>query len=155
MSLRFGNITLHVRFGVRHLRHRLRQLSFCLIKHCLKGTGIDLKEELTLFDECAFVIILANQVTAHLRLNLRIDVAFERSHPLPLNRHILLNDRRDFDHRWWRRGWSPHLTAAAAQGMGEEKPTNKSCRYFLFHLLSPHRGYFTSLLIPSLLRPLL
>jgi len=30
-----------------------------LIKHGLKWTGIDLKEELTLFDECAFVIILA------------------------------------------------------------------------------------------------
>src|SRR5437868_13682581 len=130
MSLRFGNITLHVRFGVRHLRLSLRQLSFGLIKHGLKGTGIDLKEELTLFDECAFVIILANQVTAHLRLNLRIDVAFERSHPLPLNRHILLNDRRDFDHRWWRRGRSPAGSVAATEGMEQEDRTNSGCSYF-------------------------
>src|SRR5256885_17195520 len=121
MSLRFGNITLHVRFGVRHLRLSLRQLSFSLIKHGLKGTGIDLKEELTLFDECAFVIILANQVTAHLRLNLRIDVAFERSHPLPLNRHILLNDRRDFDHRWWRRGLRPPPSPSGGEGGGRGK----------------------------------
>src|SRR5437899_10394738 len=124
MSLRFGNITLHIRFGVRHLRLSLRQLSFGLIKHGLKWTRIDLKKELPLFDECAFVIILANQITAHLRLNLRIDVAFERSHPLALNRNILLNDRRDFDHRWWRRGCSPHVTVAAAKGMEQENRTN-------------------------------
>src|SRR5438094_6889599 len=124
MSLRFGNITLHVRFGVRHLRLSLRQLSFGLIKHGLKGTGIDLKEELTLFDECALVIILANQVTANVRLNLRIDVAFERSHPLPLNRHILLNDRRDLDHRWWKPACSPHVTVAAAKGMEQENRNN-------------------------------
>src|SRR6201984_1103406 len=124
MSFRFGDITLHVRFGVRHLRLSLRQLSFGLIKHGLKGARIDLKEQLTLFDECAFVIILANQVTAHLRLNLRIDVAFERSHPLALNRHILLNDRRDFDDRWWRRGCSPDVTVAAAKGMEQKNRTN-------------------------------
>src|SRR5258708_25217523 len=124
MSLRFGNITLHVRFGVRHLRLRLRQLSFGLIKHGLKGTGIDLKEELTLFDECAFVIILANQVTAHLRLNLRIDVAFERSHPLALNRHVFLNDRCDFDQWWRRRRRSSYLTVAAAKGIQQENRTN-------------------------------
>ena len=124
MSLRFGNIALHVQLGVRHLRLSLRQLSFGLIKHGLKRTGIDLKEELTLLDECAFVIILANQVTAHLRLNLRIDVAFERSHPLALNRHILLNDRRDFDDRWWRRGCSPHVAIAAAKCIEQENRTN-------------------------------
>jgi hypothetical protein len=100
VSFRFGNVTLDVQLGIGHLRLSLRQLSFGLIKHGLKGPGIDLKEELTLFDECAFAIVLANQVTAHLRLNLRVDVAFESSNPLALNRHIFLNDRRDFDDRW-------------------------------------------------------
>src|SRR5207245_3696420 len=109
-----------------------------LIKHGLKGTGIDLKEELTLFDECAFVIILANQVTAHLRLNLRIDVAFERSHPLPLNRHILLNDRRDLDHRWWRRRRRTHVNLASAQGLGQGKPSKQGSLYLVHHLISPH-----------------
>src|ERR1700740_2831753 len=135
VSLPFGNIPLHVRFGVRHLRLSLRQLSFGLIKHGLKGTGVDLKEELTLFDECAFVIILANQVTAHLRLNLRIDVAFERSHPLALNGNILLNDLRDFDHGWWRRGRSSHVAIAAAKCMEQENRTNKTCKYLLHHFL--------------------
>src|SRR5437870_7524956 len=139
MSLRFGNITLHVRFGVRHLRLSLRQLSFGLIKHGLKGTGIDLKEELTLFDECAFVIILANQVTAHLRLNLRIDVAFERSHPLPLNRHILLNDRRDFDHRWWRRRGGPPPPRSAPKGRGQENRPNSGRRYLVRPPYPPQR----------------
>ena len=83
MSLRSRDIAIHVQFGVRHLRLGLSQLSFRLIKHGLKGTGIDLKEELTLFDECTFVIILSNQVTAHLRLNLCIDVALEGSSHSP------------------------------------------------------------------------
>src|SRR5258708_10643382 len=124
VSLRFGNITLHVRFGVRHLRLSLRQLSFGLIKHGLKWTRIDLKHELPLFYQCAFVIILANQVTAHLRLNLRIDVAFERSYPLALNRHILLNDRCDFDDRWWRRSCRPPRFPRAAQALEAGKPAH-------------------------------
>jgi len=60
VSFRFGNIALHVRFGVRQSRLSLRQLRFGLIEHRLKWTRVNLKEELTLFDECAFVIILAN-----------------------------------------------------------------------------------------------
>src|SRR2546426_8241992 len=124
MSLRFGNITLHVRFGVRHLCLSLRQLSFGLIKHGLKWTRIDLKKELPLFDECPFVIILANEVTVHLRRDLCVDVAFERSYPLALNRHILLDDRCDFDHRRWRRASSPYLTVAAPKCIQEEHRTN-------------------------------
>src|SRR5882672_6090783 len=115
MSLRFGNITLHVRFGVRHLCLSLRQLSFGLIKHGLKWTRIDLKKELPLFDECPFVIILANEVTVHLRRDLCVDVAFERSYPLALNRHIFLNDRCDFDLSWWRTGRRSDVAVAAAK----------------------------------------
>src|SRR5580692_9427227 len=70
MSFRFWNITLYVQLGVRHLRLSLRQLPFGLVKHGLEWTGIDFKEELTFFDECPFAIILADQITAHLRLNL-------------------------------------------------------------------------------------
>src|SRR5580658_9776084 len=103
MRFRFGNITLYVQLGVRHLRLSLRQLPFGLVKHGLEWTGIDLKEELIFFDESPFTIILSNQVTGHLRLNLRIDVPFERSYPLALYRDILLNDRCDLDHRWRRR----------------------------------------------------
>src|SRR5258708_33479698 len=50
VSVRFRNVTLHVQFGVRHLRLSLRQLSFGLIEHGLKWTGIDLEQELTFSD---------------------------------------------------------------------------------------------------------
>jgi hypothetical protein len=103
VNFRFGNVTLHVQVGIRHLRFRLRQLSPGLIEHRLKWTRINLKEHLVLFDECSLVIIPANQVTAHLRRNLGVDVAFERPYPLALDRHVLLNDRCYF-HLSWRRG---------------------------------------------------
>jgi hypothetical protein len=86
-----------------------------LIKHGLKWTRIDLKEELTPPDQCAFLIILANQVAAHLGLNLSVDESFERSDPLALNGDILLNDRCDFDYRWRRRSGGSHLAVTATQ----------------------------------------
>src|SRR5580658_9449877 len=113
MSFRFGNITFYIQLGVRHLRRSLRQLSFGLVKHGLKWTGIDLEQELSSSDQAPFVIVLANQVTADLRLNLRIDVPFERSYPLALKGHIFLNDRCDLDHRWRRRSGGSHLAVAA------------------------------------------
>ena len=124
MSFRLGNVALHIEFSIRLLRFGLRQLPFGLIEHSLKWTRIDLKEDLTLFDKCSLVIILANQVTAHLRLNLCVDVAFERSHPLALHRHIFLSHRCDFDHRCWRRGRSPHVAIAAAKCMEQQNCTN-------------------------------
>src|SRR5580658_4572844 len=124
MSFRFGNITLYVQLGVRHLRLSLRQLSFGLIEHGLKWTGIDLKEELIFSDEAPFVIILANQITGHLRLNLRIDVPFESSYPLALNRHIFLDDLRHFDQQRSRWGRGSHLTIAAAKGIQQEHRAN-------------------------------
>src|SRR5580692_5785597 len=99
MSVRLGNVALYVEFSIRLLRLSLRQLPFGLIEHGLKWTRIDLKEELTFLDKCSFAIILANQVTAHLRRNLCVDVTLERSYPLALNRHIFLKDRCHFDNR--------------------------------------------------------
>ena len=124
MSLGFGNITLYVQLGVRHLRLSLRQLSFGLVKHGVEWTRIDLKQELAFFDKCPFAIILANQVTGHLRLNLRIDVPVESSYPLALEGHIFLEDRRYFDHRRWRRGRSAHVTVAAAQPSQQKHRTH-------------------------------
>src|SRR5712671_4669057 len=127
VSFRFGNLTLHVELGVGHLRLGLGQLPFGLIEHRLKWAWVNLEEDFTLFDECAFVIILANQVTAHLRRNLCVDVAFERSYPLTLNRHVLLNDRRHFDcgRRRRRRGSYPAF-AASAQHRHEHKYHEKT-----------------------------
>src|SRR6266852_2324140 len=103
------------------------QLPFGLIEHLLKWARVNLKEHLTPFDECAFVIILANQVTAHLRRNLCVDVAFERSYPLTLNRHVLLNNRCNF-HLGRRRGrcGSYSAFAASAQHRHEHKYHEKT-----------------------------
>jgi hypothetical protein len=48
VSFRFGNVTLHVQRGVSHLRFRLGQLPFGLIKYRLERTGVDLKQQLPL-----------------------------------------------------------------------------------------------------------
>lgn len=112
VSLCFGNVALYIGISVGHLRLRLGQLSFGLVKSGLEWTRIDLEQELTSSDEAPFTIILANQITAHLWLNLCIDVAFERSHPLAPKRHVFLNNRCDFDHQWRSRSGGSHLTVA-------------------------------------------
>ena len=124
MSFRFGNITLYIQLGIRHLRLGLRQLSLGLIEDGLEWTGIDLEQELTFSDKSPFPIILANQVTTHLRLNLCVDESFERSDPLALNRDILLNDRCDFDHRWRRRSGCSHLAVAATERIHQQNRGN-------------------------------
>ena len=70
--------------SVGHLRLGLRELSFRLIKHRLEGTRIDFEKNLSFSDQCSFLIVLANQIAAHLRLNLRVYVSLERSYPFPL-----------------------------------------------------------------------
>src|SRR5580704_8558185 len=49
------------------------------------------------------------------RRDLCVDVAFERSYPLALNRHVFLNDRCDFDLNWWRTGRRSDVAVAAAK----------------------------------------
>ena len=81
-------VAIHVDLGQSELRLRLSQLPLRLSKRRLKRARIDLKEDLILLDLRAFAIILANQVSVRLRLNLGVDVAVERSNPLPGHRHI-------------------------------------------------------------------
>src|SRR5580700_111609 len=102
--VRFGlrDVTLHVNFSVGSTSLSLSELSICLIKYGLKRARIDFEKNLALSDEGPFVIVLANQVAAHLRRDLRVDVAFERPYPLTLSRYVLLDDACYFDCRWLR-----------------------------------------------------
>jgi hypothetical protein len=54
-----------------------------LIEHRLKRARIDSEQNLTLSDEASSLILLANQIAAHLGLNLRVHVPLERSYPHP------------------------------------------------------------------------
>lgn len=84
------SVAVHIDLSERQLRLRLPQLSLRLLKRCLKRTGIDLEEDLILLDLRTFAIILADQVTVRLGLDLGIDIAIEGAHPLPRQWHIAL-----------------------------------------------------------------
>src|SRR5580704_2056167 len=97
VSFRLGDIAFDVEFGVGQLRLSLRQLPVGLIKRRLKWARIDFEENLALPDKSAFLVVLMNQISAHVRLDLSVDVPLERPHPFPLERYVFLDDWRYFD----------------------------------------------------------
>ena len=111
LLLRERNVAVHIQlrshligFGHRHLRLRLselriglRQLSggagqlpFRLIQHCLERPRIDLKQKLPLFHERAFGVFLLQQVTGHLRLDVRVHQAVQRPNPFAVDGNVAL-----------------------------------------------------------------
>ena len=65
LLLRQRSVTFHIElgadlngFGIGKLRLSLSKLSLGLVESCLKGPGINLKEELPLVDKRAFFIVL-------------------------------------------------------------------------------------------------
>src|ERR1700733_846650 len=91
ICLGLRDIAFDVQRGVAELRFCLRELGFRLVQHGLEWTRVDLEEHLVLVNEGAFLIVLLDQVSADLRLDLRIDISVERRHPLAVDADILLD----------------------------------------------------------------
>ena len=72
---RFGQwrVAVHVDRRERQLCLGLPELPFGLVQCRLKRTRIDLEQNLALFDLRAFAVILADQISVGLRLDLRVD----------------------------------------------------------------------------------
>ncbi len=82
-------VAVHVDLGEGELCLSLSQLSLRLLERSLKWTGIDLEQNSALFDLRTLAIILANQVSVGLRLDLSVDITIERAHPLTVYGHIV------------------------------------------------------------------
>src|SRR5580698_708062 len=54
--------------------------------------AVDLKQHLPLLHRRAFAIRLRDDVSRHLRLNLRVVESIQRRDPLVINRHVFLHD---------------------------------------------------------------
>src|SRR5437879_9414246 len=90
------SIAVDIELSLAQVGLGLRELRFGLIKHCLERTRVDLEKHLTLAYKRTFLVGLADDVSSHLRLNLCIDVAVERSHPLAVDGDIFLHHGGNF-----------------------------------------------------------
>ena len=98
IGFRHGDLGLGLRqlsLRLLHLPLRLRQLTFGLIQHGLKGPRIDLKQQLALLDESALFVRLLEKIAGNLRLDVGVNEPIQRADPFAINRHIFLLDRGD------------------------------------------------------------
>jgi len=86
--------------GFAERRFGLAELPLRLVERRLVGSRVDLEHKLAGLDERPFLIRLAEQVAGDARLDLRVDVAHERSDPFGIDRHVPLLDRNDLDDLW-------------------------------------------------------
>jgi hypothetical protein len=106
---------LSLRLG--ELSFRLLNLCLCLIDSGPKCTRVDLKENLILGDRRTFPVILADQIPAYLRLNLRVDKSIESAGPIAGERLVVLPnfDHGDRNGSWRNTGRLAFTSAAAYQ----------------------------------------
>ena len=120
-----------------------------LVDHRLEGTRVDLKEDPPFAHHFPFPVVLAQEVTAHLRPDDRVDRTVQRPHPLAVQGHGPLGHRRHRDHRHGR-GRGLLLLAAAGEGRHHEERHNKqqacrlsppggscACHILFFHQVPP------------------
>jgi hypothetical protein len=91
------SIPRDVELGLGERRLVLSQDTLCLVESGLKLAGVDLEQHFALANEGALLVDLTQDVAHDLRPDIGVDVAVERADPLLGDRHVLLNDRPDFD----------------------------------------------------------
>jgi len=122
------SVALEVAGSLARVRLALGELRLGLIERRLKGARVDLEENVVLADEGTFAEVLPQQISGHLRLDLRVDVAVEGGDPLAIDRHVLLPDRRDFHSRGRRGGRGLRLPAASNEQHDHEGSTTRERR---------------------------
>ena len=75
----------------------LREVAEGLVERRLVGTIVDLEEELVRSHVRAVLVVLLEQIPLHARHDLGVHEADRRSHPLAVDRHVLLDGGRHED----------------------------------------------------------
>src|SRR5262249_10460826 len=83
----------HIDSALAQLRFRLRKFAPSTVEGRLKRPWINFEQHLSFADECAFFVVLADDVSGDLQANFGIYITIERRHPLALHSHILLDGR--------------------------------------------------------------
>jgi len=87
------------RYGIGKQRLGLCQLPFRLVQRGLKRPRVNLKQQLPLLDEGAFLVGLLHEVARDLRPHIGVRKPVERPDPLAINRNIPLLHLNDFNIR--------------------------------------------------------
>jgi hypothetical protein len=86
-----GGVAFHIDVGQIELRPCLGQLPFRLVERRLERSGVDFKQHITLVDVGAFLVVLADEIPAHLGLNLGVYVALQGRNPFGVDGHVHLD----------------------------------------------------------------
>ena len=70
----------------------MRELCFGLIEQRLERAWINLEEDLPFADRRTFFVVLLDEISRYLRLDLRVLVPVHGSHPFLKNGNVLLDD---------------------------------------------------------------
>ena len=132
LFLRERRVALHVQFRFARLRLVLRKFGLGLIQRGLKRARINLKQQIAFFHLAAFGVVLREQITGYLRVDLRVHKSVERADPFLKNGNVRRRKRDDPNfRRRWRRGL--FLAAVGKQKCRQNKKTTatlkKSCRW--------------------------
>ena len=119
--------------GLAQLRFGQGQSGLGLIHSRLERSRIDLEEQVTALDQRALAIVLADQMAADARADLRVDVADQRPYPLGGDRHVLLDHCLDFDHRGRGRRDGGRVATACGETHQPENQDDSAPAH-------PHRG---------------
>ena len=72
------------------MRLGLPELPLGLLQGCFKRSRINFEKDLVLLDLRTFAIVLADEVSVGLGLNLGVDISIERADPLSCHRYVAL-----------------------------------------------------------------
>ena len=113
--LDLGLTRADLRLGLAQLRLRLKELGPRLVERHLVRPRIDLEQEIASLHHGPLLIVLAHEVAADARTDLRVDGADERPHPLGGDRDVLLDHHFGPDHRRrWRRVGARNIATPAS-----------------------------------------
>ena len=98
-----ARVALHIDVCQIELRPCLGQLPLRLVEHRLERPRVNLKQHIALVDVGAFLVVLADEVAAYLRLNHGVDVALQGGNPFGVDGNVHL-DRLHHPHRHGRTG---------------------------------------------------
>jgi len=101
LFLRQRRVAFHVQFHFARLRLVLREFRLRLVERGLKRARINLKQQIALFHLAAFGVVLREQITGDLRVDLRVHKSVERADPFLKNWNVCRRERDDLN--LWRR----------------------------------------------------
>ena len=124
LFLRERRVALHVQFRFAQLGLVLLEFGLGLVQGGLKRARVNLKQQIAFLHLAAFGVILRQQITGYLRVDLRVHIAVERANPFLKYGDIRRRHRDDLNFRRRRRRW----LLLGAPGHKREHAGSQNCQ---------------------------